>query len=100
VAISAFDLESAMPGYGVTRFWIRLAVPQDEYDAIEAAAAASGTSKAEYARQSVMDAVARNFRAIRPARTAKGIPPARERQQGDSTGAADGTKKPTRKAKV
>ncbi len=77
-----------MPGYGETRFWIRLAVPQEEYDAIEEAAAASGTSKAEYARQGVLDAIARNFRATRPARTAKGIPPTRERQPGDS--AADG----------
>ncbi len=100
VAISATDLESAMPGYGETRFWIRLAVPQEEYDAIEEAAAASGTSKAEYARQGVLDAVARNFRATRPARTAKGIPPARERQQEDSTAAGSGTKKPGRKAKM
>jgi hypothetical protein len=89
-----------MPGYGETRFWIRLAVPKEEYDAIEEAAAASGTSKAEYARQSVLDAVARNFRANRPARTAKGIPPARERQQGDSAAAGGSTKKSARKAKA
>jgi hypothetical protein len=94
---SAGNPEIAMPGYGETRFWIRLAVPQDEYDAIEEAAAASGTSKAEYARQGVLDAVARNFRATRPARTAKGIPPAREQHQ---TAEAGRSKKKSRKGKM
>jgi hypothetical protein len=57
------------PYGGEERVYVRLALPEAEWEALRAAAVASdGTPMSEYARQAVADAIGRGFRAVRPER--------------------------------